>query len=94
MSVAILAFLRQHGRQRRAGFRIALRPQSHRQQAEQRQEPQHGKGAEQHHTMDEGADGRVAHACSSSISMPPKSLGCRNSTGLPCAPMLELAQYP
>ena len=28
------------------------------------------------------------HACSSSTSVPLKSLGCRNSTGLPCAPIL------
>src|SRR5215469_17417843 len=27
------------------------------------------------------------HACSSSISVPRKSLGCRNSTGLPWAPV-------
>ena len=29
-----------------------------------------------------------AHACSSSINVPQKSFGCRNRTGLPCAPIV------
>ena len=31
--------------------------------------------------------GQNPQTCSSSISVPLKSLGCRNSTGLPCAPI-------
>lgn len=32
----------------------------------------------------------LPQTCSSSVKVPRKSLGCRNSTGLPCAPILGL----
>ena len=30
----------------------------------------------------------VNHACSNSVNTPPQSLGCKNITGFPCAPIL------
>src|SRR6266536_2082584 len=63
-----------------------------------------GQHGEQHHPPHDEIDsepGRYGHwrrsvlcrlssgqACSISTRVPQKSLGCRNSTGLPCAPIL------
>src|SRR6185369_3720245 len=50
-----------------------------------------GQDREEHDPPDEEIDdeGRQkVHACSSSIRLPRKSLGCRNRTGLPWAPVL------
>src|SRR5690348_13203286 len=73
--------------ERCAGFRVHL-AEADGQKAEQHQKPADGVKTEQHHIVDKAGN---RHACSSSIKVPMKSLGCRNRTGLPCAPVLGSA---
>ena len=60
----------------------ALRAHADRQDGEQHRPPDHDVDG------DRERDAHGLQACSSSTSVPLKSLGCRNSTGLPCAPIL------
>src|SRR5262245_7886945 len=61
---------------------LALRAHAEWKHGEQHDPPQ------QHVDGDGERRGHGAQACSISISVPLKSFGCRNSTGLPCAPIL------
>src|SRR5690606_4516795 len=59
---------------------VILRAQAERQGGEQDQPPDDEINRDERNP----AHGQT---CSSSTSVPTKSLGCRNSTGLPCAPV-------
>lgn len=48
------------------------------------------RNSDTHHTLSKvkaAIDHDTRYTCSSSTSVPQKSFGCKNSTGLPCAPI-------